>query len=64
MHIYIYIHNVLYYIVLHYVVDVLCGPEPQQGGCPQASSGGNHFSNTTCPTQVFFKSGERCGKLN
>ena len=24
---------------------------------------GNHLSNTTCPTQVFFKSGESCSKL-
>ena len=25
---------------------------------------GNHLSNTTCPTRVFFKSGEYCSKLN
>ena len=24
---------------------------------------GNHLSNTTCLTQVFFKSGEACSKL-
>ena len=27
-------------------------------------SGGNHLSNTTSLTQVFFKSGEQCSKLN
>ena len=26
-------------------------------------SGGGHLSNTTCPTQAFFKSGEECGTL-
>ena len=26
-------------------------------------SRGNHLSNTTCLTRVFFKSGESCGKL-
>ena len=26
--------------------------------------GGNHLSKATCPTQVFFKSGESCSILN
>ena len=59
--IYIYIHMYTYVLITH---DV-CGWRRRQHADPASHdvNQGNHLSNTTCLTQVFFKSGEYRIKL-